>query len=200
MKKISPQQRREHSDPHENNRPVPNFVLVLAGLLGLYGVGYIFTSNPDSSPQWGDGRTMAELSGGGAAPASGGTSDAINGEALFTARCAACHQASGAGLAGVFPPLAGSEWVQGKDSTLVAIVLNGIVGELTVRSQTYNGVMPPFKDQLTDAEIAAIATYLRGAWGNSSGPIAEQTVAEIRKQTADRAPFQGNAELAASGQ
>lgn len=196
MRKISPQQRREHRDPHENNRPVPRFVLALAGLLGLYGVSYIFTSNPSSSPQWGDGRTMAELNGSSAVAKSGGTSTAIDGGALFTARCAACHQAGGTGLAGVFPPLAGSEWVKGKESTLVAIVLNGIVGELTVRSQTYNGAMPPFKDQLTDAQIAAITTYLRGAWGNSSGPIAEQMVTEIRKQSGDRAPFQGNAELA----
>lgn len=198
MRKISPQQRREHSDPHENSRPVPRFVLGLAGLLGIYGVGYILVENPNTSPAWGDGRTMAELSAGNAAP--GNATNALDGAALFTARCSACHQASGTGLAGVFPPLANSEWVKGAERTLVAIVLNGIEGELTVSSIKYNGVMPAFKEMLSDDEIAAIASYIRGAWGNGAGPIAAQVVTEMRKETGVRGPFHGDEELARLGQ
>lgn len=194
MRKISPQQRREHSDPHENNRPVPQFVLVLAGLLGIYGVGYILIANPNTPAAWGDGRTMVELSAG-SATTPGNVTNVLDGAALFTARCAACHQATGTGLAGVFPPLANSEWVKGADRTLVAIVLNGIEGELTVNGTKYNGVMPSFKGMLNDAEIAAITSYIRGAWGNGGGHIAPQLVTEMRKETAERSPFHGDEDL-----
>ncbi|GFE86987.1 c-type cytochrome [Steroidobacter agaridevorans] len=199
MRKISPQQRREHSDPHENTRPVPRFVLGLAGLLGIYGVGYILIENPNTSPAWGDGRTLAELSAG-SVSAPGNAANALDGSALFTARCAACHQASGTGLAGVFPPLANSEWVKGAERTLVAIVLHGVEGELTVSSTKYNGVMPPFKEMLSDEEIAAIASYIRNAWGNGAGPIAAQVVADMRKETGERGPLRGDEELARFGQ
>lgn len=198
MSKISPQERREHSDPRENNRPVPQYVLWLAGLLGIHGVGYILIANPNTPPAWGDGRTMAELSAG-SATAPGNAANALDGAALFTARCAACHQASGEGLVGVFPPLANSEWVNGADRTLVAIVLNGIEGELTVSSTKYNGVMPSFKGMLNDEEIAAITSYIRGAWSNGAGPIAPQLVTEIRKETAERGPFHGDEELSKFG-
>ena len=116
---IHSQQKRENPEPQEGANPVPWFVLLLTALLLAFGIVYIATSSITQIPAWGDGRTTAELQG--PAPAAKGA--VVDGAAVFTARCAACHQATGAGLPGVFPPLAGSEWVLGKDTTLAAIVL-----------------------------------------------------------------------------
>ena len=67
----------------------------------------------------------------------------------------------GCGLAGVFPTLAGSEWVNGDIHTLSAAVLHGINSKLTVKGQTYNGAMPTFGSQISDAELAAVLTHVR---------------------------------------
>lgn len=191
MSELSPQQRREHAEPHEGSGAAPRWVLALAGALGIFGVVYIMTSNPDTPARWGDGRTPAEL----ARNSMSTAPDSIDGAGLFVARCAACHQADGAGLTGVFPPLARSEWVNGPPGTLIAIVLSGVAGEITVRSQKYNGMMPPFAEQLSDAEMAALLTYLRSAWGNDTGAVTADVVSAIRATTAGRGPFQGEAEL-----
>ena len=190
---ILPTQERENPEPHESPNPMPWFVIVLTALLLAFGVVYIASTSLDDAPALGDGRTLAELQG--APPAPGG---AVDGAAVYAARCAACHQATGAGLAGVFPPLAGSEWVTGKESTLAAVVLHGINGPLTVKGATYNGAMPPFAAQLGDAEVAAVLTHIRGQWGNGAAPVKAETVAAVRQDTAARtAPFNGDADLAA---
>ncbi len=189
---IHTQQQRENPEPQEGANPMPWFVLLLTALLLGFGVVYIATSRIDTVAAWGDGRTVAELQG--TAPAAKGA--AVDGAAVFTTRCVACHQSTGAGLPGVFPPLAGSEWVLGKDTTLAAIVLHGINGPLTVRSSAYSGAMPAFKDPLQDAEIAAVLTHIRSQWGNQGAAVSAETVAAVRKETAVRSePFKGDAEL-----
>ncbi len=189
---IHSQQQRENPEPQEGANPVPWFVLLLTALLLAFGIVYIATSSITQIPAWGDGRTTAELQG--PAPAAKGA--VVDGAAVFTARCAACHQATGAGLPGVFPPLAGSEWVLGKDTTLAAIVLHGISGPLTVKGSAYSGEMPAFKDQLQDAEVAALLTHIRSQWGNQAAPVSTETVAGERQQTAARSgPFKGDADL-----
>ncbi len=172
---------------------MPWVVVVLTALLLGFGVFYIARSSIGNAPELGDGRTVAEL-GGAAAAAPGATA---NGGAIYASRCAACHQASGAGLSGVFPPLAGSEWVLGRDTTLVRIVLHGVEGPLTVKGGAYSGAMPGFKEQLGDAEIAALLSHVRSQWGNQGAAVAVDTVAGVRAETAARAqPFKGDAELA----
>lgn len=191
---IHRQQQRENPEPEEGSNPMPWFVLLLTALLLGFGIVYIASSSISEQPSLGDGRTMAELQG--AAPAAPGA--AVDGKAVFASHCAACHQATGAGLAGVFPPLAGSEWVVGKDTTLASIVLHGINGTLTVQGKSYNGAMPAFKDQLGDAELAALLTYIRGQWGNQGAAVPTETVAQVRAQTQARTePYKGDAELAA---
>src|SRR3546814_2284433 len=71
-------------------------------------------------------------------------------------------------LPGVFPPLANSEWVNGKASLTVQIVLHGVTGDLTVNGTHYNGHMPTFKDKLDDAQIAAVVSHIRGSFGNAA--------------------------------
>lgn len=189
---IHPQQQRENPEPQEGSNPMPWFVILLTALLLAFGVFYIARSAIVSDPTMGDGRSLVELRG--AATAVAGA--AVDGAAVYASRCVACHQASGAGLPGVFPPLAGSEWVLGKQSTLVALVLHGASGPLTVKGSTYNGAMPAFGAQLQDAEIAAVLTHVRSQWGNSAAAVAADTVATVRKETAARAePFKGDAEL-----
>lgn len=189
---IHPQQARENPEPQEGSNPMPWFVIVLTALLMAFGVLYIARSGIVNEPPLGDGRSTAELHG--AVPMAAGA--AVDGAAVFASRCVACHQTSGGGLPGVFPPLAGSEWVTGKETTLAALVLHGASGPLTVKGSSFNGAMPAFAAQLQDAELAAVLTYIRSHWGNAAAPVTANIVAAVRKETAARTePFRGDAEL-----
>ena len=110
----------------------------------------------------------------------------VDGAVVFSGHCAACHQATGLGLPGVFPPLAGSEFVNGDPGRLARLVLRGLTGPVTVARATYNGAMPAWADQLQDGEVAAVLTYVRSHFGNSAGPIAADAVAAARTATASR--------------
>lgn len=189
---ILPQQQRENPEPQEGSNPMPWFVIVLTALLMAFGVLYIARSAIVDAPALGDGRSTAELQG--ALPAAAGTM--VDGSAVYASRCVACHQAGGAGLPGVFPPLAGSEWVAGKEATLIALVLHGASGPLTVKGGVYNGAMPAFGAHLQDAELAAVLTHIRSQWGNAAAPVTADAVAAVRKATAARSePFKGDVEL-----
>lgn len=191
---VSPQQRREHPEPHESANPVPWPVLLLVGALLVFGMVYIASSRLAAPGDWGDGRSRAELAGGGAAQP--GDAGRVDGAALYAAMCAACHQAGGTGVPGAFPPLAGSARVNGADATAAAIVLRGIDGPLTASGRTYRGQMPAFRDRLDDAQIAAVLTHLRSSWGNASAPVSAATVARARSgHAAHAAPLAGDADL-----
>ncbi|MEB3330095.1 MAG: cytochrome c oxidase subunit II [Candidatus Sericytochromatia bacterium] len=105
---------------------------------------------------------------------------AKQGEAIYTSRCAGCHQAAGTGIPGVFPPLAGAEHVNGDDETLARILVHGLNGPIKVKGVDYNGAMPAFGGQLSDEEIAAVATYLRTQWGNNGRPLMPDVVKAAR--------------------
>ena len=102
------------------------------------------------------------------------------GQALFAGTCSTCHQASGAGLPGVFPPLAKSDWLVANRQGAVDAVLHGMTGKVKVNGQDYNSVMPPM-NQLTDDEVANILTYVYNSWGNPGGKVSKAEVAERRK-------------------
>ena len=106
-------------------------------------------------------------------------------EKLFAANCAACHQAEGQGLAGQFPPLAGSSWVTQDPETPVRIVLLGLQGPIEVEGQTYNGIMPP-QGHLNDEQIANLVTYVRSNFGNDASPVEPSVVASIRSELSGR--------------
>jgi len=112
--------------------------------------------------------------------ASAASSDLMaRGEAVFLANCAACHQADGRGLAGAFPPLAGSDFLQGNRNEVMATALFGRTGPITVNGVEYNGVMPSL-GHLTDAELAAALSYVFGSWGNGGAAVSEAEVAALR--------------------
>ena len=93
---------------------------------------------------------------------------AQDGAAMFATNCSACHQERGQGIAGAFPALAGNAFVQGPGDLVAKTVING------------RGGMPSFRNDLTDAQIAAILSFVRQAWGNKAGPIAAADVAAVR--------------------
>ncbi len=95
-----------------------------------------------------------------------------DGQSKFLSWCSACHQATGQGVKGAFPALAGDTFVQGDPTTVASTVLNG------------RGGMPSFKGDLKDAEIAQILTYVRSSWGNTAGPVTEAQVAAARAASA----------------
>ena len=186
-------QQRENEDPEETVRPMPLVVLLLAVGMVLWAVIYILNTEPLTLSRYGDQRTRAELSGP-AAPAAGA---AVDGKAIFAAQCAACHQATGAGLPGVFPPLDGSEWVHGDPRVLANILLHGVTGPITVKGNKFQGAMPSFA-QLTDAELAAVASYIRSSWSNKNDALEAKLFEDERKAGAERkTPFEGEAALKA---
>jgi len=95
-------------------------------------------------------------------------SDAEPPQGLFADNCSACHQVTGKGIKGVFPALAGSALVKGDKSVLASTVLTGRAG------------MPAFKDELGDAELAGILSYIRASWGNAASPVAPADIAAAR--------------------
>ena len=108
---------RENPDPHEQNRPVPKLVLLVVAGIVAWAIGYITLTQNDDKPELGDHRSMATL----AAKPAGAGGGAVDGAQVYAANCVACHQATGAGLPGVFPPLAGSEWVLAADKVPVRV-------------------------------------------------------------------------------
>jgi cytochrome c oxidase cbb3-type subunit 2 len=118
---------------------------------------------------------------GGPASAAGGY-DAAKGQALFTANCAACHQANGEGLPGAFPPLKANAAVNDADPAAhIRAVLHGLQGA-NVGGVVYPSPMPGFSGTLSDADIANIIDYERSSWGNHGQLVtAEQVAAERAK-------------------
>ncbi len=116
------------------------------------------------------------------------------GKKVYAESCSGCHQNNGLGVAGQFPPLAGSEWVMAEGSgRIVRLILNGIGGPIKVKGTDYNNQMPPWRDVLNDDKVAAVVTYIRQnrEWGNSLSGVTPEQVAAIRKKVADKAdPWQ----------
>ena len=72
---------------------------------------------------------------------------------------------------GAFPPLAASKWVTGSEEKVSAILIAGLNGPIEVLGNTYNGNMPAFGGVLRDRDVAAVLSYIRGAWGNAADLI-----------------------------
>jgi len=109
------------------------------------------------------------------------------GQKLYTANCALCHQPTGKGEAGKAPPLAGSEWVMATGpNRVIRAVLDGVAGPIDVQGQPWNLSMPAWKPVYTDEQIAEILTYIRSEWGNKAPPITTDQVKAIRDQVKDR--------------
>ncbi|MBC7892753.1 MAG: cytochrome c, partial [Sphingobacteriaceae bacterium] len=116
------------------------------------------------------------------------------GRAIFAKEgyCITCHQADGMGLpASGFPPLAGTNWVTGKEDRLIKLTLNGLMGPIEVGGKTYPGQVPmtPFGGLLKDDEIAAVLTYVRNSFGNRAPAILPDQVKKVRTATKPQTGF-----------
>lgn len=115
------------------------------------------------------------------AVAAGPLGDAVAGEGVYLRICLGCHQHTGLGLPGAFPPLADSPIVTEADpGKLIRIVLHGLQGPIEVQGITYISVMPPPGASLTDQDVADVLTYVRSAWGNEAAPVPVEAVTAIR--------------------
>ena len=101
------------------------------------------------------------------------------GEKIFKTYCLVCHQTNGAGVPNLYPPLSGTDWVNGDKERLIGVVLNGLEGPIEIDGTTYNSIMVSHS-HLKDEEIAAVLTYVRSNFGNDSGPITAEEVATVR--------------------
>lgn len=117
------------------------------------------------------------------------------GKKVFDTTCIACHQATGLGLPGQYPPLAGSEWAQGSEERVIRIVLHGLNGPITVKGTKFENVMAPLGEALKDEQIANALSYVRASWGNSAPEVTPEAVAKVRADTAGRKTYWTAAEL-----
>jgi mono/diheme cytochrome c family protein len=116
-------------------------------------------------------------------PVSGESGAFEQGRAIYGRTCVACHQATALGTPGQFPPLAGSEWVnEPEPGRVIRAVLNGLQGPITVHGQAFNNTMVPWGPSLSDEEIAAVITYVRGnkEWSNHAPAVTPAQVKAIR--------------------
>ena len=98
------------------------------------------------------------------------------GKQVYENKCSACHQLTGQGLPGVFPPLKGSAVVTAADPTEhIRTVLGGLAGK-TIDGVAYAAAMPAFADQLTDEEVAAVLNHERTSWGHQAPPVKPEDV------------------------
>ncbi len=179
----------EKEEPEEGFEPTPWWVWTASGLL-LFLMGFYLGRY---------GGTFTGVAHETEGPAAAGTAPVtpvVQGDVIFAGMCQACHQGSGLGLPGQYPPLAGSEWLLKDPETPVRIVLRGLQGEIAVKGSLFNNKMPRFFDRLSNEEIAAVLTHVRAAWGNAAPPISATLVDSLRKGTSGRGPWSAS-ELAA---
>jgi mono/diheme cytochrome c family protein len=105
----------------------------------------------------------------------------VLGQRLFTSICAACHQPTGLGRPNLFPPLAGSDYLNADKNRAIKVVIFGRQGEVVVNGMKYNNNMPFFP--LSDQDIANVLTYVYNSFGNSGLEVTPEEVKTLRAQT-----------------
>lgn len=170
---------REMAEPRDGVSPTPVSYLVCCFLFLLAGGFYMGYYGGD----W-TGNGLAERPTAGGAKAAPLQNPMVVGKEVFGS-CMQCHQESGMGLPGQYPPLGGSEYVLGDKRRLTAIVLNGLGGEVHVKGATFNAIMPPWASR-DDEEIAGVLTYVRNSFGNKADPVSIDFVAAVRKEVENK--------------
>ncbi len=120
------------------------------------------------------------------------TAETETGRQCFEAYCVACHGPEGLGTDGRIPPLEGSPWVAGHEGRPIRIVLHGLRGASQVGGATYDLEMPGFGAILTDEQIAAVLSHVRGRFGGGGtpgaggAPVGAAAVGKVRAETSTR--------------
>lgn len=195
---------REKADPEDGLEPMSLWLVTFFGLMLAFGGLYLGMYNGGFRADVYD-PFPAGFSGpaGGSGAAGGATAEKKElslmeiGEKAFKQNCVSCHQASGMGAAGLYPPLVGSEWVTGNNKRVTLILLHGLQGPITVHGVVYNGAMPAWAKNLNDQRMAGVLTYIRNSWGNSASEILPDQVAAMRAEYSSRSAAWTEAELLA---
>ena len=116
---------------------------------------------------------------------------AERGKAIYMVTCMACHQPNGLGIPGAFPPFDGSEYVIGDTRRLVALVIKGYMGPITVKGVNYNNILIAVDTQFPvlkeNAKLADVLNYIRTAWSNKAdAAITPDFIQKIREEYKDR--------------
>ena len=104
----------------------------------------------------------------------------MNGLILYRSYCIGCHQRDGKGDNNRYPPLTGSDWVNGNKERLISVVLNGLQDEIKVNGKTYHGLMPAHGGVLDDHAIASILTYIKKRFNNDNNAVTSAEVNKVR--------------------
>jgi mono/diheme cytochrome c family protein len=190
----------EGAEPVAGTAPVPGWIYGLIAIVLYVGEIYVMNNGGDLQGKTGyfpvktfdPFLTMAQV-------------DAVNpkvdnpllkGAQVYEKNCLQCHQPSGMGSPGQFPPLAGADWAQEEDpKRIIRLVLNGGVPPFTVNGQAFAGAMFPFRDSLSDNDIASVLSFVRNNWGNKAPFVKPEQVKAIREATAGRSAGWTEAEL-----
>ena len=182
---------REKAEPAEGFSPMPLFLLGFISAL-IFGVSvYIVHYRGDFDPLVYDHRYDASQQ------VTDGPVELTEAQILARGRtayqtCVACHQANGQGVPGVYPPLAGSEWVTGSEERLIRVLLHGLTGPIQVKGNTYNQLMPAFGRvpgggyNWNSERIAHVLSYIRHEWGNDASFITTEQVDTVFRAEAGR--------------
>ena len=182
---------REHSVGTPGGVPVPLWLIAVSGVaifwagayLGMFNGGFSSTGFDESG-----GLQKGPPPGMTTAATGGGATEVLSprdlGKRYFSQNCVSCHQANGMGVPGQYPPLAGSEFVQGGTRRLGMILLKGLQGHVKVKGAEFNGAMPAWEKTLTNEKIADILTYVRSEWGNNALAVVPDQLAGLRKDPA----------------
>jgi mono/diheme cytochrome c family protein len=193
---------REANSSREGAELLSPWLIIGFLALTFLGTGYLFWNSGGFKVNVFNPARVA-WDGAGSGGAAAVADPMVIGKRVFTQNCIVCHQQTGLGVPGQFPPLAGSEWVLSQDwhgdNHIVKIVLHGFQGAVTVKGQQFNNVMAPWGKVLKDEQIAAVLTYVRNEWGNKAPPITKDFVAKIREQTKDRTEPWSQKELQSIG-
>src|SRR5881409_4515960 len=182
---------REKREPRVGAEPLSIWLIAIYGLAVFFGGAYLgrYSGNfmsggldPMGAPP--TTKKAAARPGGGEQAAELSPRD--RGKKIFAANCQTCHQANGLGVAGQYPPLAGSEFTTGGSLRPAMIVMKGLQGPVTVKGQKFGtAVMQPWDKTLTDQKIADVLTYERSEWGNSASEVTAEQIAALRKELAN---------------
>lgn len=185
----------ELTEPTDGLEPIPMWMVGFFGILLFWGGWYLaqYAGDWRSSMLEEDPAALRTV----AATSTAVEDPMLLGKRIFTANCAVCHQPTGLGVPGQYPPLVGSDWLAGNPARIKRLVLHGGEGAITVKGTVYNNAMPPFGAKLSDKQIAAVLTFERGnpEWGNSAPPISPESVAATRAATKGRIDPWNPAEL-----
>src|SRR6266581_5374572 len=182
---------REKREPRVGAEPLSIWLIAVYGLAVFFGGAYLGRYSGNFSgealdPYGGEPQAMKKAAGPQGEQQQAELSPRDRGKKIFSANCQTCHQANGLGVAGQYPPLAGSEFTTGGSRRPAMIVLKGLQGPVTVKGQQFGAaVMQPWDKTLTDQKIADVLTYERSEWGNNASPVTTEQIAALRKELAN---------------